>query len=120
MDMADSEFDPRTLIAETRLAILNNWAQERGIKLQASVAEMIAERSKTNIRDLEGVFNQVVATTQFARRPVTLDLAEENIPGVHRKGFCRLLWMFIKPRLDSGPRRLFQFQGPTINQRLAD
>lgn len=69
---------------ETRLAILNNWAQERGIQLQASVAEMIAERSKTNIRDLEGVFNQVVATTQFARRPVTLDLAENVLDGYSR------------------------------------
>jgi chromosomal replication initiator protein len=69
---------------ETRLAILNLWTQERGIRLQASVAEMIAERSKGNIRDLEGVFNQVVATTQFARRPVTLDLAENVLDGYSR------------------------------------
>lgn len=60
------------------------WAQERGIKLPLSVAEMIANRSRSNIRELEGVFNQVVATTQFSQRPVTLDMAENVLEGYRR------------------------------------
>ncbi len=80
---------------ETRLAILNQWAQERGVNLQSSVAEMIAERSKSNIRDLEGVFNQVVATTQFARRPVTLDLAENVLEGYSRPRHHELTLMRV-------------------------
>ncbi len=77
MDLQPPEF-------ETRVAILMMWAQERGIKLPAPVAEMIANRSRANIRELEGVFNQVVATTQFTQRPVTLDIAENVLEGYRR------------------------------------
>lgn len=77
MDLQPPEF-------ETRVAILMMWAQERGITLPHSVAEMIAERARTNIRELEGIFNQVIATTQFTRRPVTLDIAENALEGYRR------------------------------------
>lgn len=77
MDLQPPEF-------ETRVAILCMWAQERGITLPTTVAEMIAERARTNVRELEGVFNQVIATTQFTRRPVTLDMAEHALEGYRR------------------------------------
>lgn len=77
MDLQPPEF-------ETRLAILNMWASERSIALPTSVAEMIADRARTNIRELEGVFNQVIATTQFSRRPVTMDMATNVLEGYRR------------------------------------
>ena len=55
---------------ETRMAILNNWASERSIVLPRHVAEMIAGRAKLNVRELEGIFNQVVATAQLTRQPL--------------------------------------------------
>lgn len=61
---------------ETRLAILEMWAQERGVRLQRSVLELVAERARSNVRELEGVFNQVIAKSQFAHQPMTLDNAE--------------------------------------------
>ncbi len=77
MDLQPPEF-------ETRVAILQMWASERGIELSDSIAEMIAGRARTNIRELEGVFNQVVATTRLTRSPVTHDLAQNALAGYRR------------------------------------
>ncbi|MEZ4672328.1 MAG: chromosomal replication initiator protein DnaA [Anaerolineae bacterium] len=83
MDLQPPEF-------ETRVAILNMWAQERNVDLPSSAAQMIAEKARTNIRELEGVFNQVVATTQLARRPVTMDMAESALNGYRRPRYHQL------------------------------
>ncbi len=108
MDLQPPEF-------ETRLAILQMWAQERSIQLPSNAAEMIAEQARTNIRELEGIFNQVVATMQFARRPVTRDMAESAVltyrkPRHHSLTLHRLLevvahyYKFATSDL-TGPRR---------------
>lgn len=77
MDLQPPEF-------ETRLAILKMWAQERGIHLPPAAAEMLADRARTNIRELEGVFNQMVAAAQLSRRPLTVDAAESALVGYRR------------------------------------
>lgn len=64
---------------ETRVAIMKMWAQERGAPLDHSTIEMIAERAPSNVRELEGVFNQVVAQAQIARGPVTIPLIETTL-----------------------------------------
>ncbi len=69
---------------ETRVAILKMWAQERSVNLPASAAEMIAEKSRSNIREMEGVFNQLAVNTQLSRRPVTVDMAESAMAGYRR------------------------------------
>lgn len=61
---------------ETRIAILQMWAQERGVNLPMSVLERVANRSRSSVRELEGVFNQLIAKAQFAGQPFTLDSAE--------------------------------------------
>jgi chromosomal replication initiator protein len=69
---------------ETRVAILEMWASERNVPLSRHVAERVAERSNTNIRELEGIFNQMVATTQITHRPLTADMAEGVLEGYRR------------------------------------
>ncbi|MBL8133215.1 MAG: chromosomal replication initiator protein DnaA [Anaerolineae bacterium] len=69
---------------ETRLAILRNWAADRGVELPAHVIEMIAGRSKMNVRELEGVFNQVAATQHLARRAITPDMTADILDGYRR------------------------------------
>lgn len=64
---------------ETRVAILEMWAQERGSKVPHSVIEMVAERARNNIRELEGVFNQVLAKAHLTRQPITLDHAATTL-----------------------------------------
>jgi chromosomal replication initiator protein len=77
MDLQPPEF-------ETRLAILELWAGEREIELPRHIAERIADRARTNVRELEGIFNQMVASAQIARRPLTADMAEGVLDGYRR------------------------------------
>ena len=46
---------------ETRLAILQMWAQERHVQVDYDVVQMVAQRSTRSVRDLEGAFNQILA-----------------------------------------------------------
>ncbi len=69
---------------ETRIAILHMWARERGIEISPSVCEMVADKARANIRELEGVFNQMVVSAQLARRSLTLDMAENVLDGYRR------------------------------------
>ncbi|MBZ0278898.1 MAG: chromosomal replication initiator protein DnaA [Anaerolineae bacterium] len=77
MDLQPPEF-------ETRVAILRLWAEERGITLPDSVCQMIAGRARANIRELEGIFNQVVATTRFSQYPITEEMTENLLENYQR------------------------------------
>jgi chromosomal replication initiator protein len=77
MDLQPPEF-------ETRFAILQMWAQERNAYLPPEVLEMIAQRAQTNIRELEGLFNTIAASTQTSSRTPTVELAESVLSGYRR------------------------------------
>jgi len=62
---------------ETRVAILMNKAQERGIDLDEAVAYLIARRMRSNVRDLEGALNTLCANARFSGRPITEGFAQE-------------------------------------------
>jgi len=62
---------------ETRVAILLNKAQERGIVLQEGVAFLIAKRMQSNVRDLEGALNTLIANARFSGRDITEPFARE-------------------------------------------
>jgi chromosomal replication initiator protein len=64
---------------ETRIAILQLWAEERGVNVPPNVLEMVAERARNNIRELEGAFNQLIAKMNFTRQPMTLDCAATTL-----------------------------------------
>lgn len=64
---------------ETRVAILETWAQERGVQMPRSVAETIADRARTSIRELEGLFTQVMATTHLGDQPLNRALTEQIV-----------------------------------------
>ena len=46
---------------ETRIAIMELWARERDIQVPMKVLHVIAERSSSCIRELNGLFNQIAA-----------------------------------------------------------
>ncbi|MDE2635668.1 MAG: chromosomal replication initiator protein DnaA [Chloroflexota bacterium] len=46
---------------ETRIAIMELWARERDIQIPSKVLHVIAERSSSCIRELNGLFNQIAA-----------------------------------------------------------
>ncbi len=64
---------------ETRVAILRSKAEQRDVDLPEPVAFFIADRFKSNIRDLEGALKRVIAHAQFTHRPITQDLAREAL-----------------------------------------
>jgi len=62
---------------ETRVAILMNKAQERGVQLEESVARLIANRLRSHVRDLEGALNTLIANARFTGRSITEAITRE-------------------------------------------
>lgn len=56
---------------ETRVAILNSKAELANTHIPEEVAFFIAERFKSNIRDLEGALKRVIAHAHFAGQQIT-------------------------------------------------
>ena len=64
---------------EMRIAILLNKAKALGAALPEEVAMFIATRLKSNVRELEGALQQVIAYQQFqpsAAKEITIDIAK--------------------------------------------
>ncbi len=64
---------------ETRVAILQKKAEQSGVELPSEVAFFIAQRLRTNVRELEGALRRVIANAQFTGRPITLEFAKEAL-----------------------------------------
>jgi chromosomal replication initiator protein len=58
---------------ETRVAIINKKAKERGQTLEPGVAEAVAKAPLKNVRELGGVLNKIFATQDLEERRVSLD-----------------------------------------------
>ena len=64
---------------ETRAAILMNKAEQSGAYLSKDAAFFIAQRIRSNVRELEGALKRVMAHAQFTRRPIDIDLIRESL-----------------------------------------
>jgi len=64
---------------ETRVAILNDKAVRNNIFLPDGVAFFIAKRFRSNVRELEGALNRVVANSNLTGRPITLEFTQEAL-----------------------------------------
>ncbi len=64
---------------ETRTAILLSKATTRGIDVPEAVAQLIAKRMRSNVRDLEGALNTLAARANFLGRPITSEFALETL-----------------------------------------
>ncbi len=62
---------------ETRVAILMNKAQEKGVQLDEPVAFLIAKRLQSHVRDLEGALNTLIANARFTGREITESFTRE-------------------------------------------
>ncbi|GAB4333066.1 MAG: chromosomal replication initiator protein DnaA [Phototrophicales bacterium] len=69
--------DIQPLEFESRLALLEMWAAERDVQLPYAVLEKVANRAQSNVRELEGVFNQMVAKAQLGG--LTEELADMTL-----------------------------------------
>ncbi|MCG8708482.1 chromosomal replication initiator protein DnaA [Brenneria sp. 4F2] len=64
---------------ETRVAILMKKADENDIRLPGEVAFFIAKRLRSNVRELEGALNRVIANANFTGRSITIDFVREAL-----------------------------------------
>ena len=64
---------------ETRVAILKRKAQESNVNLADEVAFFIAKRLRSNVRELEGALNRVIANANFTGRAINIDFVREAL-----------------------------------------
>jgi chromosomal replication initiator protein len=64
---------------ETRIAILRFKAETRNARVPSEVLDFIARQMQSNIRELEGGLNRVLAHASYLRVPVTLDSAHQAL-----------------------------------------
>ena len=64
---------------ETSVAILMSKAAAEAIELPEEVAFFIAQRIRSNVRELEGALRRVIANSRFTDRPIDLDFAKEAL-----------------------------------------
>jgi chromosomal replication initiator protein len=64
---------------ETKVAILRKKAEEKKIDLPHDVALFIAERVRSNIRELEGHLNRVMAFASLTGHRLNIDLVKEAL-----------------------------------------
>ena len=64
---------------ETRVAILMNKAARSGLDLPNDAAFFIAQRIRSNVRELEGALKRVIASANFTQRPIDVGLVKESL-----------------------------------------
>lgn len=74
--------DIQTPDYETRFAILKKKAEEERYLINDDVIVKIATRVKSNVRELEGVFNKLMAYTKFTNNPLTDDVVDNIIESI--------------------------------------
>jgi len=67
---------------ETRIAILRAKAEEQGVPIGSDVIEFIARKVVSNIRELEGALNRIVAYASMGGVPITIELAQAVLSNV--------------------------------------
>ena len=64
---------------ETRVAILMKKAEQSHISLEHEAAFFIAQRIRSNVRELEGALKRVIASANFTGRPFDIDLIKDSL-----------------------------------------
>lgn len=70
---------------ETRVAILMNKAEEENLEITEdflSVINLIAEKIKLNVRELEGAFTRIVSFSTLLKRPMNTALARDTLKDI--------------------------------------
>ncbi|MCF0128444.1 MAG: chromosomal replication initiator protein DnaA [Pseudobutyrivibrio sp.] len=64
---------------ETRMAILNKKIEEKKFDLNDEVRKYIAENIKSNIREIEGALNKLIAFSHLQNQEITMEIAEREL-----------------------------------------
>lgn len=64
---------------EMRVAILLKKAELKRVQLPDEVAFFIAKKIRSNVRELEGALNRVIAHSSFLKKHITIDIAKDAL-----------------------------------------
>lgn len=64
---------------ETRVAILMKKAEQAKMNLPAEAAFFIAQRIRSNVRELEGALKRVIASAHFTGKSIDIELIRESL-----------------------------------------
>ncbi len=67
---------------EMRIAILKMKAHQENVDVSEDILMFIAEKVNSNIRQLEGCFNRVLAFSIFSQKPISLEMADSVLKGI--------------------------------------
>lgn len=71
---------------EMRVAILLKKAESLHFHLDANVAFFVAKSVRSNVRELEGALNRVLAFSRFTNQAITIDAAREALKDILASG----------------------------------
>jgi len=81
-DIHNTDFELRLGILQSKIDGI--YAAHPGLEIPANVMEFLARRITSNIRELEGALNRIVAYSTLVGRPVTLAMADEVLKDLLR------------------------------------
>jgi chromosomal replication initiator protein len=84
---------------ETRIAIIKKKSEKETIVLPEDVFYFLAEKVKTNIRELEGALIRVVAYSKLIGKEVSVDLAKEVLKDMIIEGEKKITIDLIQKRV---------------------
>ncbi|MGL4798190.1 MAG: chromosomal replication initiator protein DnaA [Cellulosilyticaceae bacterium] len=76
---------------ETRIAILRKKAEIESLSVPEEVLLFIAKTVISNIRELEGALNRIIAFSSLANKPITVELANEALKDLISKDKPRII-----------------------------
>ena len=70
---------------ETKMAILQRKAEDAGFTLPDNVCAYIAQKTKTNVRELEGALVKLTAFSSLTNVPITISMAQQVLKDLLQK-----------------------------------
>ena len=67
---------------ETRMAILHKKVEMDGFKIKDEILHYIAVNIKSNIRELEGALNKLIAYSNLEGKPITMEIAVKELQNI--------------------------------------
>ena len=76
---------------ETRIAILTQKAEAEGVEVPSEVAHYLAEYTHSNVRELEGLLNNIIAHSKLMNTEISIDLAKQVLKTLFKKDERRVI-----------------------------
>ena len=67
---------------ETRMAILRKKAESDSLSIDDDILSYIAANIKSNVRELEGALNKLLAYNNLVHMPITMEVAEKELANI--------------------------------------